>query len=126
MRVTSIIKAVTGMVVKIVVSVAVVMLIYKGAVIGYEFGYRVFDQQPMTVGAGREITVTITEEMSGKDISELFYERGLVENKLLFIAQYYLSEFQQDVKPGTYVLNTSMTVEEMMEIMAPKNLEEET
>ena len=126
MRVTSIIKAVTGLVVKTVVSVAVVMLIYKGAMTGYEFGYRIFDQQPMTVGAGRDITVTITEEMSGKDISELFYERGLVENKLLFIAQYYLSEFQQDVKPGTYELNTSMTTEEMMEVMAPKNLEEET
>ena len=125
MRITSIIKAVTAMVVKIVVAVAVIMLIYKGAMTGYEFGYQIFDQQPMTVGAGRTVTVTITEDMSGKDMGELFYERGLVENKLLFIAQYYLSEFQQDIKPGTYELNTSMTVEQMMEIMAPKNLEEE-
>jgi UPF0755 protein len=87
MRVTSIIKAVTAMVVKVVVSVAIVMLIYKGAMVGYEFGYQIFDQKPVNVGVGRTVQVTITEDMSGKEMSELFYENGLTENKLLFLAQ---------------------------------------
>ena len=72
----------------------------------------------MTLGEGRTVTVTIKENMSVKEIGELFLQKGLIKDTTLFMAQYYLSEFREGVKPGTYELSTSMTVEEMMETIA--------
>ena len=62
--------------------------------------------------------MSVTEDMSPVDIGELFEKKGLVRDGRLFVLQYYLSEFQKDVGPGTFELSTSMTVEEMMKAMA--------
>lgn len=118
MKITNIVEAVFGTVFKVAVAVAVVILIYKGAMAGYDFGYRIFEQEPMTTGEGRTVTVAITEDMSAVEMGQMLKEKGLIEDTRLFFAQYYLSEFQKDIQPGIYELSTSMTVEEMMEIMA--------
>lgn len=126
MKAGNVISAMFGTMLKIVITVAVVLLIYKGAVTGYEFGYRIFKQEPMSLGEGRTVTVTVTENMSAQEMGEMFLQKGLINDTTLFLAQYYLSEFQKDVKPGIYELSTSMTVEEMMEVMATWQEEEES
>lgn len=124
MKTESIVGAVFGTILKIMSAIIVVVLIYRGAIAGYEFGYKVFKQQPMALGEGRTVTVEITEDMSVKEIGELFLEKGLIDDVTLFTAQYYLSEFRENVKPGVYELSTDMTVEEMMEAMAAPAPEE--
>jgi len=124
MKIYRLVGAVFGTIIKITIIVAAVLFIYKGALTGYDFGYRVFKQEPVALGEGRTVQVTVTEDMSVKAIGELFLKHGLIKDKLLFTAQYYLSEFREDVKPGTFELSTAMTVEEMMEIMATEVLEE--
>ena len=95
-----------------------VLVIYRGAMTCYEYGYRIFEEPPMSTGEGRVVTVTVTEKMPPKEIGELFLSKGLIRDDKLFVLQYYLSEFKKDVKPGTFELTTAMTVEEMMEVMA--------
>ncbi len=126
METNNIVSAILSTVLKIAISVAVIILVYKGAMLGYEFGYRVFKQQPMSLGEGRTVSVTITEDMKPADIGNLFEKNGLIDNTALFMAQYYLSEFKEEVKPGVYELSTSMTVEEMMEVMAAPTEEEDS
>ncbi len=43
----------------------------------------------------------------------------------LFVLQYYLSEYREDVGPGTFDLSTAMTAEEMMQAMVVEKTEEE-
>lgn len=74
----------------------------------------------MTTGEGRSVTVTVTEGMSAKEMGELLYDRGLIDDKQLFNVQYMLSEYRKDLKAGTYELSTSMTVDEMLKTMAQK------
>lgn len=124
MRTSKIVSAVFGMIIKVAVAIVIIMFIYEGALEGYAFGYRIFAQTPMTLGTGKTVTVVITEEMTPKEMGEMFLEKGLIRDTTLFIAQYYLSEFREQVKPGTYDLNTSMTVEDMMEFMASSAKEE--
>ena len=112
-----VVKAVLGAILRAVIAVAV---IYKGAMRGYEFGYKVFADEPMTTGEGRSVTVTVTEGMSAKEMGELLYDRGLIDDKQLFNVQYMLSEYRKDLKAGTYELSTSMTVDEMLKTMAQK------
>lgn len=122
MKPINVISAVASVIIRVVFTIMVVYYIYNGAMTCYDYGYRIFTEPAMTVGEGRVITVTITSDMSASDIGKLFESRGLVKDAKLFTLQYYFSEYLKDVKPGVFELNTNMTAEEMMAVMAaPKD-----
>lgn len=126
MKTSSIVGAVCAAVCKAVVLIAAVCVIYRGALLAYDYGYRIFTEPAVSSGEGRTITVAITGDMSPSDIGKLFEEKGLVRDGRLFSLQYYLSEYKEDAKPGIYELSTAMTAEEMMEVMASSTEEEKT
>ena len=117
MKVLNIISAVAGAIFRLVTAIAVVYLIYQGAGICYDYGYRNFSEPAISAGEGRTVTVTITEKMSPMEIGELFESRGLVRDAKLFTMQYYLSEYRKEVGAGTFELSTAMNAEEMMAAM---------
>lgn len=77
----------------------------------YRFGYAVFHTNPMTGAPGREVAVTITDDMSEKDVGDLLEDKGLIRDSRVFLAQAKIYHYQ--IYPGTYVLNTSQTMQEM-------------
>lgn len=121
----NIVSAVFGTILKVLAVAAVVFLIYQGAGICYDYGYRVFTEEPVSSAGGRTVTVTVAEDMSPLQIGELFEEKGLVRDAKLFAMQYLLSEFREDAAPGVFELSTTMTAEEMMEVMASGQTAEE-
>ena len=50
-------------------------------------------------------------------------EKGLIERPVIFWAQEKLSDYRGKIKPGTYLLNTHETVDEMLAILSGKNTE---
>lgn len=100
------------------IAVAAVVIIYKGAVIAYDYGYRVFKEEPVAEAPGVDIQVDITIGKSTMDIGQILEDKGLIRDAKLFYIQNLLSHYKDKLQPGTYVLNTSMTMEEMMEIMS--------
>jgi len=121
MRAGSIIGAVFGAVFRVAVAIFAVYAVYNGAIICYDYGYRIFTEPAVSSGAGRVVKVAVTEGMSPLDIGKLFENKGLVRDAKLFTLQYYLSEYRKDVKPGVFDLSTAMTAEEMMAVMAGEN-----
>lgn len=117
MKSSNLIMAVLGAVFRVVVAIAAVYIIYQGAILCYNYGYRIFTEPAVSAGEGRTVTVAITDDMSPREIGQLFENKGLVRDARLFMLQYYLSEYVKDVKPGVFDLSTSMTAEEMMEAM---------
>lgn len=99
--------------------------IFKASTFCYEFGYRVFSEAPVEEEPGSDVVVQIDERDSVFDIGKELEEKGLVRDAELYVAQYYLSAYVDKILPGTYTLNTSMTVKEMM-IMMSTPVEEET
>lgn len=79
----------------------------------YSFGYSVFHTNPMTGSPGREVAVTISEGMSAKDVGDLLEDKGLIRDGRVFAVQAKIYGYQ--LYPGTYVLNTSQTMQEMAE-----------
>ena len=69
MKARYLITAAVETIIKVVVLAAVVVFIVRGASKAYDFGYRVFADEPISVSGGRTITVGISENMSVKDIS---------------------------------------------------------
>ena len=62
--------------------------------------------------------------MGAKEIGKLLESKGLIKDGTLFYLQNILSRYKGDLKPGTYTLNTSMTTEEMMAVIAGEKREE--
>lgn len=112
-------------VIKIVAAVFIIMFVYDTAVKAYDYGYRIFAEEPMTIGEGRIISIYVKEEDSVKDIGNTLEEKGLIRDANLFIVQELVSEYHGKIQPGIYDLNTSMSTEEMLEIMAADAEEED-
>ena len=109
---------------KVVLAVIIVMLVYKWSMTAYEYGQRVFNEPPMTVGDGRTMTVIVEEGDGAKEIGDTLENLGLIRDAELFRIQEMLSAYKDKMKPGAYELNTSMTTDEMMAIMSSEAEEE--
>ncbi len=112
-------------------SILVLLLVVLGLVrLGsfcYDFGYRVFTEEPIAIAPGRDVDVQVTADMSEMDIGGMLEEKGLIRDKALFFAQLKLSAYSGKLLPGAYTLNTSMTSKEMMaELAAVPETETET
>lgn len=118
MKPANIIISVAGVIFRVAVIVLAVYFIYQGAMLSYDYGYRIFTEPAVSSGEGRTVTVAVTEDMSASDIGKLLANKGLIRDAKLFVLQYYLSEYRKDVKPGVFEMSTSMTAEEMMAVMA--------
>ena len=113
-----IVGSVFGMAVKIIAAVLIVMFVYKYAFLAYDYGYRLFGEQPITSGEGRTVTVTIPEGAGAKKVGEILEAKGLIRDAQLFILQERLSDYHGCVLSGEFELNTSMTAEEMLLVLS--------
>ena len=111
-------------IVKIVILAAVVGFVFRTSTQAYDFGYRVFADEPMSVSGGRTITVGIAEDASLKEIANMLEEKGLIEDANLFIVQELLSAYHGKILPGIYDLSTDMKAEQMLEILSTSTEEE--
>ena len=123
MRIRDIVWNVAETIIKIALIIFAVVIIYRGANLAFNYGYRIFDEPPMSE-IGRDVTVEIPEGMSAEQMGESFYQKGLIREVNLFRLQYMFSEYKENLKPGEYVLSTAMTAEEMFAVMASGAQEE--
>ena len=105
-------------IVKVVFIIVIAMLIAKYSKVAYNYGYQVFNQTPVSSGTGRTVSFTVGNGDSASDIAEKLSSVGLITDKTLFRIQERFSEYHGMEQPGTYELSTSMTPEEMLEIMS--------
>lgn len=124
MKVKYLIGAVVETIIKVVVLAAIVAFVLKASTAAYDFGYRVFADEPVSVTGGRTITVGISEEADIKDIAAMLEEKGLIADADLFVVQELLSAYHGEIIPGIYDLSTAMTAEEMLSIMSTPAMEE--
>ena len=112
-------------VIHILVLILVVLIIVFLGRYSYRFGYAVFNEKAMEEAPGQDVSVTIPEMPSARDVGEALKEAGLIEDVRVFIVQERLSAYHDKVKTGTYRLNTSMTPTEMLAVMGAEEEEEE-
>ena len=112
-----IIFAVVGTVTKVVVAAVVLMFIYRYAIVAYDSGYRLFGEAAVDKEPGREVSLVVSEGDTTEEIGQMMEQKGLIREAWLYVVHEKLSDLENGVAPGTYELNTAMTVEEMVEIM---------
>lgn len=114
------INRVTGAIIRIslrlIIYALIILVLYEGVTIGYEFGHEIFASTAMSPAPGIDKTVVVEEGESSLQAGKKLEEEGLIHNAYAFWIQSMFYEY--DVYPGAYVLNTSMTSKEMLEIMS--------
>lgn len=119
MNVNKVVLTIFSMAVRCIVLMAIIFLLVNGGKKAYAFGEAVFKDEPMTGEENaREITVTIPDGASAKEIGEILERKNLIRDSLVFYVQSFCVEEGSKLKGGRYDLNTSMTAEEMMEMIA--------
>jgi len=108
-------------VVKVVILIFLITYILKGITTAYEFGYKVFADEPVSANNGKIITVAVSEGASVEEVAAMLEDKGLIEDQRLFVIQEYLSSYHDEIKPGIYDLSTGMTASEMIEILATES-----
>lgn len=112
------------------VSISFTVLLFVIAVYGlyelglksYNYGYRIFAEPPMSAGEGKDRLVQVKDSMSEMEIAEMLEEKGLIRDRFLFVLQLKVLGYSGKLKAGPYTLNTSMTAEEMLQVMSQEDL----
>lgn len=89
----------------------------------YDFGYAIFDQVPVDdEDHGEDVTVVIKDGASVYQIGKILKSKGLIEDAKVFVVQETLSNYKDKLQSGTYILNTSMTTDEMLAVLAREDM----
>ncbi len=123
------VRKAAGMIISIslqmIVCALVVILIYDAGVKGFAFGESVFTPKAVSSKAnGKDMIVIVEEKASDLDVAKLLESKGLIEDYKVFLVQAKL--YRGTIHPGTYTLNTSMTSEEMLELLIEEPETEES
>lgn len=110
--------AVAGTIIKIAIAAVVIYFVYNTAVGAYDYGFRVFAEPPMEEAPGTVVNVVIADGTNSTEVGKLLEEKKLIRDAKLFNVQEVLSEYKDKIRPGAYELNTSMTAEEILAVIA--------
>lgn len=125
MNIKGLIFTVFETILKVIILAAAVMLILKGVTKAYDFGYKVFADEPVSPNNGRTITVGVADSATVEDVAAMLEEKGLINDQKLFLVQEYLSAYHGKIVPGIYDLGTDMTANEMLAILSSGEVPEE-
>lgn len=117
------VRKTAGMIISIsiqmIVCALVIIVLYHTGVKGYEFGQAVFSREAVASEKnGKDMIVIVEKDASEADVAKLLESKGLVKDDKVFWLQAKL--YKAELYPGTYTLNTSMTSEEMLQILMTK------
>ena len=113
--------AVVKMMFGVVILAVIMMLVYRLALDAYDYGYRIFAEEPMSPEPGLTMSVAIVEGKSVSEIGKILEDKGLIRNATLFYLQEMFSSYHKKLQPGVYELSTAMTPEEIMALMSAEN-----
>ena len=105
--------------------ILVVVGIFKVGEYAYTYCYSVVSDTAAEEEPGRDVSVSVTSDMSAGKVAKLLERKGLVKSADVFKIQMKVTGYEDNIQPGKYVLNTSMRPREMLKILAGEETEED-
>lgn len=104
---------IAGIAVRLLLLTCLLFAVVRGASVAYHFGYEAFFEGSVAEAPGTEVFVSIPEGASVRDAARILKRKGLIDNE--WAVRLQAAFLGLGVKPGSYVLNSSETVEELLE-----------
>ena len=112
-----------------VLRVAIVAVIAAGiwrlGEYAYTYGYSIVSDAAMEPKPGRDMRVVLSGDMTVKETAQLLERRGLIADADIFRIQLKVNRYEERLRPGEYILNTSMTPGELMQVLSGESEEED-
>jgi UPF0755 protein len=106
--------------------IAGVYIIFAAGNKAYSFGHNIFNEEAVSSAEdARQVEITIATNETSKSVAKALYAKGLVKDETIAYLQIMLSDYKDKFKPGTYLLDTSMTPSEMFAVMCSDTGEDE-
>ena len=105
--------------------ILVVVGIFKVGEYAYTYCYSVVSDTAAEEEPGRDVSVSVTSDMSAGKVAKLLERKGLVKSADVFKIQMKVTGYEDKIQPGEYVLNMSMRPREMLKILAGEETEED-
>lgn len=112
---------------RLAILIFIIVGIYRIGETAYLYSYSIVADSAVDKAPGKDVSVTLDSDMTVKDVARLLERKGLVEDAEIFRIQLKVAKYEDKLKRGSYVLNTSMAPSEMMKVMAgeTEGIEEE-
>ncbi|MBO4872256.1 MAG: endolytic transglycosylase MltG [Lachnospiraceae bacterium] len=111
-QVLGVVNHVGNFLIKLAILAVFIFVLLYGTKTAYEFGYSVFTTGAAEEAPGRDVSVTILTGMSKRSIGSLLANQGVIKNATVFYVQAMI--YGYDLKPGSYILNTSQSIESIL------------
>lgn len=83
----------------------------------YQLGYQAFSNQSLAVEKDLQETVEIKEGTSQEQVAKKLTDCGMISSKLPFLLRYNLSEYRGKIQPGTYELDGTMGIDDILIVL---------
>lgn len=110
-------KKALRIVLQLLINIILILIIMQVFMFAYNFFYKVFTDTCVDSSDTREIQFVIVPDSSTTEIVDALADDGLITDPYVMLAKIYLSSYHGKIKPGTYILQPSMTQEEIMKII---------
>lgn len=82
----------------------------------YDFTYRIFGDEAVEPEPGHDVRVTILKGESSMNIASKLEDAKIIPDKYSFYVKLKLKDY--DIMPGTFVLNTSMSYNDIINVIS--------
>lgn len=96
--------------------VIVILIVSNLSSSAYDFCYEIYGTVTVDKAPGRDVTIQIEDGESTKNVAKKLELNKVIVNDTTFYIRTKLSE--KTIFPGTYILNTSMSYEEILDVIA--------
>ena len=107
-----------GVALNVIIYIFVILLAVRVITWSYDFAYEVFGDRPVAEASEEIVPVQISDGASTNEIAAILDKKGLIKYKYAFIIHVGLSQYKGMLKPGNYELSPSMTMDQMLAVMA--------
>ena len=118
------VRVILSMLLNICIVTVGVFIIYAAGSRAYTFGHNIFDEEAVSSEAqaretenARQVEITISDNISAKQLSSMLYQKGLCKDKTIMYFQIMLSDYNKKFVGGTYTLNSGMKPSDMFKVM---------
>lgn len=112
--------------IKVLKYVVMIVVAVFCATAAYNYGIQIFNSEGMEPKPGTDMTITVEEGTSIKELGNTLEEYQIIKDSKIFQIQSYIYQVKS-VTPGTYTFNTSENTEEILKVISagPEDSKEE-
>lgn len=106
------------------INVLIVYIVIRLFSYSFNFAYSVFGDVSCDPSSRDYVIIEIPADSSSLDIGKTLEDKGVIEDKYVFVAKVWVKEYGRLITPGKYGLSASMTYDEILNTIC--HIEEET